>query len=300
MYKFDKIIILPALLALVFACSQYLKSENRKSPEYLPEKVELDSSMNNNYSWISSYSFSDNLTNRIPVPEGYSRIPVEKNSYADWLRHLPLKQDKTPVHLYNGDLKANQDVHHAIIDIDAGGSEDLQQCADACMRLKAEYLYSTKQYDQITFNFTSGHEASWNKWMEGYRPKISGNNVTWVKTAGNDSSYKNFKSYMKTVFRYAGTFSLDKQMSAVKLQDMKPGDLFIKGGFPGHAVIILDMAENKTSGKKIFMVAQSYMPAQDIHILKNYESNDSPWYPMEFGERLDTPEWTFYRNQLKR
>jgi hypothetical protein len=300
MYKFGKIIFLPSLLAMVLACSQYLKSENRQSPEYILDKSELDSCLHNKYSWMSSYSFSDNLVNRIPLPKGFSRIPVEKNSYADWLRHLPLKQDKTSVHLYNGELKSNQEVHHAIIDIDAGGSEDLQQCADACMRLKAEYLYSTKQYDKIMFNFTSGHEASWNKWREGFRPKISGNNVTWVKTAQADSSYKNFKSYMKTVFRYAGTFSLDKQMTSVQLKEMKPGDLFIKGGFPGHAVIIVDIAENKTTGKKIFMIAQSYMPAQDIHILKNYESDFSPWYSAEFGERLDTPEWTFYSHQLKR
>ena len=50
---------------------------------------------------------------------------------------------------------------------------------------------------------------------------------------------------------------------------MQIGDVFIKGGFPGHAVVVLDMAENDRTGQRVFLLAQSYMPAQDIHIMKN-------------------------------
>lgn len=35
-----------------------------------------------------------------------------------------------------------------------------------------------------------------------------------------------------------------------------------------HAAIVMDVAEN-AEGEKIFMLAQSYMPAQDIHLLVN-------------------------------
>jgi hypothetical protein len=38
--------------------------------------------------------------------------------------------------LYNGAPKFRQDVHAAVIDIDVG-TRDLQQCADATMRLRA-------------------------------------------------------------------------------------------------------------------------------------------------------------------
>jgi len=49
------------------------------------------------------------------------------------------------------------------------------------------------------------------------------------------------------------------------------------------------------------MIAQSYMPAQDIHILKNFtELNISPWYSVEFGDSLITPQWDFYATDLKR
>jgi hypothetical protein len=66
-------------------------------------------------------------------------------------------------------------------------------------------------------------------------------------------------------------------------------------------VIVVDMAENKRTGEKVFLVAQGYMPAQDIHVLKN--SNDgglSPWYPLEFSETLHTPEWDFEKTELKK
>ena len=52
------------------------------------------------------------------------------------------------------------------------------------------------------------------------------------------------------------------------MNNIKPGDVLIRGGFPGHAVIVMDMATN-SAGKKIYLLAQSYMPAQDIHVLVN-------------------------------
>ncbi|HOP99614.1 MAG TPA: DUF4846 domain-containing protein [Acetivibrio clariflavus] len=49
------------------------------------------------------------------------------------------------------------------------------------------------------------------------------------------------------------------------------------------------------------MIAQSYMPAQDIHVLKNFNGTEiSPWYSLNFGDVLNTPEWTFYKDQLMR
>ena len=55
------------------------------------------------------------------------------------------------------------------------------------------------------------------------------------------------------------------------------------------------------NNEKIFLLAQSYMPAQDIHILNNPENKDlSPWYDLRDTDRLYTPEWTFDKTSLKR
>jgi hypothetical protein len=90
-------------------------------------------------------------------------------------------------------------------------------------------------------------------------------------------------------------------MKKVSLEDIQIGDVFIKGASPGHTVIVVDMAKNKSTGELIFLIAQSYMPAQEIHLLKNLQNDSiSPWYPVNFGDTLNTPEWDFSRDQIKR
>ena len=104
---------------------------------------------------------------------------------------------------------------------------------------------------------------------------------------------------MNVVFAYANTYSLDKQLKSKDLKEISPGDVFIKPGFPGHAIIVMDVGENK-SGDRVFLLAQSYMPAQDIHILKNYNNKFSPWYSLkDIDTDLKTPEWTFTKDQFK-
>jgi hypothetical protein len=62
----------------------------------------------------------------------------------------------------------------------------------------------------------------------------------------------------------------------------------------------MDMAYNPQTNDTIFLLSQSYMPAQDIHILVNpNDEKISPWYSTKFGNELQTPEWTFIRNDLK-
>lgn len=239
------------------------------------------------------------IEERFSVPSGFERIAVQEGSFEEYLRQLPLKPHGTEVKYYDGRIKPRE-VHEAVIDIDVG-DRDLQQCADAVMRLRAEYLYRNGLYDKIHFNFTNGFRADYNKWVQGYRISVNNNTVSWVKRTGYSTDYASFRSYMDMVFAYAGTLSLSREMQPVSIEEMKIGDVFIKGGSPGHCVIVVDMAENKDSGEKLFMLAQSYMPAQDIHILKNPESeNLSPWYSLDFREQLATPEWIFTKDQLMR
>ena len=47
------------------------------------------------------------------------------------------------------------------------------------------------------------------------------------------------------------------------------------------------------------MLAQSFMPAQDQHILLN-PKNSTVWYTVDNLEIINTPEFTFESNQLKR
>lgn len=255
----------------------------------------------NQYTWLTGYDRSQSLCERFAPPTGFSRVKVDDGSFGDWLRHLPLKPSGSDVHLYSGKLKGRQDVHAAVIDMDAG-DKDLQQCADAVMRLRGEYLYSVKNYEALHFNYTSGDLIGFKKWSEGYRPVVNGNKVSWVQRSQPGTGRETFRAYMDNIFTYSGTISLKKEMTPVSdVKSIEPGDVFVLAGSPGHAMIVLDVAENPETKERMFMLAQSYMPAQEMHIVKNFNDDKlNPWYSASFSGDLDTPEWTFGKNDLRR
>lgn len=213
----------------------------------------------------------------IPVPQGYTRPPAPAGSYAAWLRSLPLKRNKT-VFLYNGMPKANQSAQFAVLDMPVG-NKDLQQCADAVMRLYAEYQYSRQRFGAIDFTDNA--------------------NTHYRLPAGAGRAA--FEQYLEKVFSYCGTASLEKQLSAVPdFLQLQAGDVLIKGGSPGHAMQLVDMAVDK-AGHKIYLLAQSYMPAQDIHIVvAPGQPLLNPWYPADNSPNIETPEWTFSKQNLRK
>ncbi len=213
----------------------------------------------------------------ISLPEGYQRITLETGSFGEWLRRFPLKKNKT-VYKFDGSRKQNQNAQFAVMDISIG-KKDLQQCADAVMRLRAEYLYGQKRYSEISFSDNNGKK---------YNSLLTTNR-------------KEFDSYLEKVFSWCGTLSLEKQLKKVNdLSGILPGDVLIKGGSPGHAAIVMDVAINR-KGEKIYLLANSYMPAQDIHIVINPRVADlSPWYSVPNQLIIELPEWTFRADQLRR
>lgn len=251
------------------------------------------------FPWLNNYALENTLINRISVPEGFKRPEHPRNSFAFWLNHLPLKKGQPEVYLYNGNKKRNQEAQAAVLDIDVG-NRDLQQCADAVMRLRAEYLYSSGQQDRISFNFTSGDACSWKRWRKGERIVVKGNTVSWKSGAKAQSDYAEFRNYLNMVFSYAGTLSLARELHSKSIADIRVGDVFIQGGSPGHAVLVMDLAKNDT-GKTLVLLAQSYMPAQDIHLLRNNNNAAlSPWYEVDPATKeIRTPEWTFNSGDLK-
>jgi hypothetical protein len=209
----------------------------------------------------------------IPVPQGFKRLNADSISFAYWLRQRNLKKNKT-VYLYNGSEKQNQRAQFAVLDISVG-SKDLQQCADAVMRLRAEYLFDMKKYDSIMFTDNAGTNYQF------YAPYTK----------------QHLYNYLEKVFGMCGSASLSKQLHKKDINTIEAGDVLIRGGFPGHAAIVMDVATG-SDGKKMFMLAQSYMPAQDIHVLVNpMNEKISPWYEIE--EEIVSPEYVFGKNELK-
>ncbi|MBK7407577.1 MAG: DUF4846 domain-containing protein [Saprospirales bacterium] len=240
------------------------------------------------------------IAHRILPPPGFERVMVPENSFAAYLRNLPLKADGAEVLLYDGTAKPGSGYHVAVVDLPIG-NRDLHQCADAVIHLRAEYLFSQQRHEDIHFNFSNGFRASYSEWRKGNRIRVDGGAVSWIPTSASSTSYTSFWKYLEMVFAYAGTASLSQELQSVAFTDMQIGDVFIIGGSPGHAEIVVDMAVHQETGEKIFLLAQSYMPAQEIHVLDNLQGqNLGPWYKSDFAGELQTPSYTFYKNSLKR
>lgn len=219
------------------------------------------------------------LEKRFPVPDGFQRVALDTTSFGYYLRQLPLKPDGSTVHHYDGTKKSRSGVYLAVIDMEIG-TKNLQQCADAVIRLRSEYLFRQQRYSDIHFNYTNGFRVDYTQWRNGYRVQVNGNKATYVKTAEPSSSYATFRQYLDNIFTYAGTASLVKEL--------KP-------------VTYADMAVNSATGQKIFLLVQSYMPAQDIQVLCNPANSQSAWYVLDAGNPdVITPEWSFTTSQLYR
>ncbi len=292
-----KTILYTAFLTIVLfqSCEQHIQSSNLSNQ---PTAAKMQQATQQPRQII--HPEGQTIATRILPPSGFERIKAPQNSFAGYLRNLPVKPHNSEVKLYNGETKPNYDIYDAVIDLKIG-NKDLHQCADAVMRLRAEYLWKQKQYDKIHFNFTNGFRVDYTEWMKGKRIVVKGNTAYWKQSVAPSNTYTDFWQYMETIFMYAGTLSLSKELQPVKISNMQIGDVFIQGGSPGHAIIVIDMAVNKPTNKKVFLLAQSYMPAQEIQILKNpSDTTISPWYSLDFENELITPEWTFTKSDLMR
>ena len=284
------------LLAIIILCGGicYLLVGCKGSDKLsFPEPPEANTTESHVISLINTEG--QTIAERFDVPQGFTRQESEEKSFAFYLQNLPLKSDGTKVKYYDGREKLG-DVYLAVVDFNLG-ERDLQQCADAVIRLRAEYLYSEARFNEIHFNFVNGFKAEFSKWADGYGISVNGSQVSWINNS-NNSSYESFQKYLDIVYTYASTLSLEKELIAKPLSDLAIGDVFIQGGSPGHCVIVVDMALNVSTGEKIFMLSQSYMPAQDIQILIG-DHDGSPWFSASSGDILKTPQWTFKVSNLK-
>ncbi len=239
------------------------------------------------------------LQERIVPPSGFERTKAGKNSLTTFLREYPLKKAGKPVLLYNGEERGNQNAHVAVFKLPLE-KEDLQQCADSVMRVYAEYFWKTGQKERISFRFVDGFQAKYSKWRSGYRIRAGESQSSWITGGARDDSYENFKKYLRMVFAYASTLSLEQESKKIKLSEVETGDIFLNAGSPGHVVMVVDVC-SAPDGKKAFLLGQGFMPAQEFHLLKNPLHEDDPWYYVdEVSYPLQTPEYSFEKGSFRR
>lgn len=314
MKKTRNVVISILISLLLLSCNNTTKQANEENPpqesatpayeteiitgaEKMPEdSIPPDKTEEPEYVYVNLEG--ETLETRINVPKGYSRTEVPEGSFAEFVRNYAMKPDASPVYLYDGSEKSNQNAHAAVFSMHLE-SRDLQQCADSVMRIYAEYWYQKADYEKISFHLVNGFTFGFDTWSKGHKLLLDGNTTSWGSQNSNDGSRKSFERYLTTLFAYASTLSMEQESEPANISDLQAGDIFIKGGSPGHVVMAADICVNE-QGEKAFLLAQGYMPAQEFHILKNPLHDNDPWYyASEVTYPFRTPEYTFGEGSLK-
>ena len=256
------------------------------------------------YPWLTPTTRirSTPLVTRFKTPAGFRRIALSHGSFGAWLRNLPIRTDRTHVLSYADDPLSRPSAAVVLMDV---GQRDLQQCADSAIRLHAEFLWHAGRASRAGYHFTSGDLSKWTDWQRGERFKLRGRGVDRVSGKARSNTHKSYRRWLDLIFTYAGTLSLHRDTDAVGTRPYAPGDTFLLGGSPGHAVVLLDIAQNG-DGDTLGLIGQGFMPAEDFHVLKDSGSHvvDGVWFklPKEMDAPIPTPSWSqpFSRKNARR
>lgn len=208
----------------------------------------------------------------IEIPNGFVRVDDDGSGYFSFLRSLPLAHPDSVVR-DNKKRTVNEVAPYCYRLLDLPLLDKNEQCADVCIRLRTEYLFQKRRYSDIHFDDTRYQTMTYS--WGNLRPAL--------------------KRYLKKVFLMANTESLIHEMPQRKLEDIRPGDVFVYDVKSrsdvryGHAIMVADVIVDKNSGRKMCMLVQGSTPACSIHILKNtQDSINSPWFPIDaFADTLD-------------
>lgn len=286
-----------ALLMVVLPCGCHRASDGpaaspRARPAARPEAPRpRDFPLSaKDYPWTKLSQAYEPIAGRFDPSAGFSRVEVTQGSFGQWLRHLPLRPVGVPVRLRNGMAIVPGDSPYlgAVIDIDVRKN---QQCADTITRLRAEYLRHTGRADEIVFRAGGGSKLSWPEWKQGSRPHPVGDGLQFSRDAEADGSRKSFEAYLDSVFCWCGTHNLAEEGHRVE-GPPAIGDFLVTGGSPGHAVIIVDLA-NDAAGQLRALLAQGYMPDQSAHVLA--VGPGDPWFSLTVGQPVDIPSWGVFQ-----
>ena len=277
--------------SIFFGCTHFGKGVETDSTEFADAATKTEDKGNR-------FEAGNTVKTRYEVPPGYYRVETEKGSFAEYLQNLPLQPEGYPTHLFDGTEK-DENVATSVIALDVD-SVDLQHSAGAIIRLRAEYLYSTGQYDKIHFKLKNGLDCNYSEWAQGFRVAASKGQLRWTKESDKeDYTYETFREYLRTVFRYTDEKTLAREMKDATPEEFGIGTIFFNSRPPYNVAIVVDMIEQDPAIKKPYyethavLLAQGGSPTQEIEIIKG-NSDDLGLFrenpiKMHFGYIWTTP-----------
>lgn len=215
----------------------------------------------------------------IPAPYGYTRTDASPGSYTEYLRSLPLRPKGTKIHLYTGEESSCQYRSTAVVDRKILSNSE--QCADVTMHLRADYLWQNGRYSEISFHNVNGKRLNYK----------------------GGSSRNAFEKYLRNIYVCCSTYSVYHETTTRSILDVQPGDVLVYPARPGHtlghAIIVVDVAR-RSDGKVAVMLAQGSTPARDMHILRNLNPLENPWFFLDGTEsKIIVSKYHFYKDELR-
>lgn len=214
----------------------------------------------------------------IAAPEGFSEIGFDPDGFAGYVAGLTLARPDSVVALYRGNAGDSlKRLCYRVVDMPLIDKDE--QCADICMRLRAEYHYSGSRFRKISFADTRGKTL---RYRFGACRSL-------------------FKRYLEEVYEWSNTESMRKTMPVRQLADIAPGDVFVydKDSRPGirlgHAVMVAGVAVDSVTGQRAVLLIQGSTPASDLHVVANPDDPGlSPWHLLrESGRSASEPVLAF-------
>ncbi|MBO4826797.1 MAG: hypothetical protein J5506_06145 [Prevotella sp.] len=220
-----------------------------------------------------AYSSTGGCVGDIVPPRGFERVDGTDAAYTQFVRRLPLSSPDSVLRHFDGTPNDSlQPYCYRTIQLPLLSKNE--QCADVCMRLRAEYLLSSRQFFRIRFADTQKRVL---RYVYGYN---------------RGAMYE----YLKDVFKTANTESMNHSMPVRALKDIQPGDVFLYDAKSrpssryGHAMFVADVAVNETTGQRAFLLMEGSTPASTIHLVKNLARPDlSPWFLLDTASVNNKP-----------
>lgn len=198
---------------------------------------------------------SPNKISSLPLPSDYVRVTYPDASFSSYLQKLSLKSENK-IYSHKGEDLSHWYESLGVIDKPLLYKDDLEQCADFTMRLWADFHKETKLLSEL------------------YLFQYSGKKI-YFKSSG-----KSFPQFLRNAFANSNSHSLKKGGKEIKVDELRPGDLFVQNenGGIGHVSIILDHAKSPAK-EDLFLIGFSFMPAQEMHIEKSPSNRGkSGWF----------------------
>ena len=218
------------------------------------------------------------IRTRFAVPEDFERVAVAPGSFEEFLQNLPLKHFNSPIGQHERHI--TKDSLYWAMSVADMDSIDSQNSHASILRLRAEYLYKTKQFDKISFIIKNNISFDFKRWLQGYRVEAKGKSINLKKSENEkDMNHENFRAYLRDVFQYTDAKSFRKNLRLIKDDDddneFGIGTIIMSSRAPYDAVIVVDMIEMTESHSHPFgpavLLAYGDPLAKEITIISGYD-----------------------------